>query len=88
MDSRSFIKDAQELVEDIEQFGQASLSREEEIVQGTALQRRITNTFGTLYNPSLMSAAKLRDVAQHVGFDVDPNVLKKLSEAQQYIRWP
>ena len=46
--------------------------KDDEMVQGTALQKRIANAFGGLQNPTLPSAYKLRDAALGAGFFVEP----------------
>jgi hypothetical protein len=72
MESRIFIKEAQALITEIKTFQAAFLSPEEESMEGNMLQKRINNLFLGLYNPTLPSAYKLRDVASGAGFYVDP----------------
>lgn len=72
MESRGFIKEATVLIEDIKTFQVSFLSSDDEMVQGTALQKRIANAFGGLQNPTLPSAYKLRDAALGAGFFVEP----------------
>ena len=79
MDSRSFIKDAGLLVEDIKAFKMAYLSPEDEQVQGSALQKRTNALFQGLMNPTLPSAYKLRDAALDIGLFVDPNLQRRLA---------
>jgi hypothetical protein len=72
MESMAFIREAATLMEDIKTFQAAYLSPEDEMAQGTALQKRVQQAFTGLQNPTLPSAYKLRDVALGAGFFVDP----------------
>lgn len=72
MESTAFIREAKELIEDIKSFQLAYLSPEEEMAQGTALQKRVNQSFAGLQNPTLPSAYKLRDAALGAGFFVEP----------------
>lgn len=72
MESRAFIAEANALVNDIKTFQATYLSHEEELVQGTALQKRINNTFSGLQNPSLLAAMSLKEAAIGAGFSVAP----------------
>ena len=72
MESTAFIREAATLMEDIKTFQAAYLSPEEEMAQGTALQKRLNQSFAGLQNPTLPSAYKLRDVALGAGFFVEP----------------
>ena len=72
MESTAFIREAATLMEDIKTFQAAYLSAEEEMAQGTVLQKRVQQSFSGLQNPTLPSAYKLRDVALGAGFFVDP----------------
>jgi hypothetical protein len=72
IESRAFITEAAVLIEDIKNFQAAYLSHEEEVAQGTALQKRLNQSFAGLQNPTLPSAYKLRDAALGAGFFVDP----------------
>lgn len=80
MESRTFIKEATELVTEIKTFQAAYLSPEEELAQGSHLQRKITSLFSGLYNPTLPSAFKLRDAALGAGFQVDPRKIQALAQ--------
>lgn len=71
MDSRIFIKEANALVNDIKSFQASILMPEDELEQGTVLQRRITNMLSGLQNPSLLAAMSLKDAALGAGFQVD-----------------
>ena len=72
MESRAWLVEAGTLVEDIKSFQAAYLSPEEEMAQGTALQKRLNQSFAGLANPTLPTAYKLRDVALGAGFFVEP----------------
>ena len=72
MESTAFIREAKELMEDIKTFQASYLSLEEEMIEGTALQKRVNQAFMGLQNPTLPSAYKLRDVALGAGFFVEP----------------
>ena len=72
MESRAFIAEAATLMEDIKTFQASYLSPEEEMIEGTALQKRVNQAFMGLQNPTLPSAYKLRDVALGAGFFVEP----------------
>jgi hypothetical protein len=72
MESRAFIIEAAALMADIKTFQAAYLSPEDEMAQGTNLQKRVQQAFSGLQNPTLPSAYKLRDVALGAGFFVDP----------------
>ena len=72
MESRAFIAEATTLIGEIKIFQTAYLTPEDEMAQGTALQKRITQAFTGLQNPTLPSAYKLRDAALGAGFFVDP----------------
>lgn len=72
MDSRIFISEAATLISDIKAFQVSYLSLEEEMSEGTALQKRVNQAFLGLQNPTLPSAYKLRDVALGAGFFVEP----------------
>ena len=72
MESRAWLVEAATLADDIKSFQVAYLSPEDEMVQGTALQKRVNQSFAGLQNPTLPSAYKLRDVALGAGFFVEP----------------
>ena len=72
MESMAFIREAATLMEDIKTFQAAYLTPEDEMAQGTALQKRLNQSFTGLQNPTLPSAYKLRDVALGAGFFVEP----------------
>ena len=79
MDSRVFIRDAAVLISDIKAFQASYLSPEDEMAQGTVLQKRITGLFGSLQNPTLPSAYKLRDAALGAGFSIETKKLHLLA---------
>ena len=72
MESTAFIREAATLIDDIKSFQVAYLSPEEEMAEGTALQKRVNQSFAGLFNPTLPSAYQLRDVALGAGFFVEP----------------
>jgi len=72
IESRAFIIEAKTLMDDIKTFQAAYLSPEDEMAQGTALQKRVNQSFAGLQNPTLPSAYKLRDVSLGAGFFVEP----------------
>lgn len=71
MQSTVFIVEAKALIKDIQAFELAYLDRDEEIRQSDALQKRITQAFISLQNPTLPSAYNLRDAAYKAGFQLD-----------------
>ncbi len=79
MESRLFISEATALREEIKKFREAYLSPEEELAQGSALQKRLNFLYGGLQNPTLPSAYKLRDVATEAGFFIEPKRLHWLA---------
>jgi hypothetical protein len=83
MESRTFIKTAGDLIADIGEFRNALLAHEDEIAQGTALQKRIDAAFTGLSNPTLPSAGKLVSVALDAGFGVNPAVRQRLADAER-----
>ncbi len=85
MDSRVFIKEAAVLMEDVKSFQASFLTPEDEMAQGTALQKRIASAFTSLQNPTLPSAYKLRDIALGAGFFIEPKRLHLLASFE-YLR--
>lgn len=81
MESRTFIRTSQILVEAINEFRNAHLSHEEELAQGTALQKEINATLAGLQNPTLTSAERLMDAANAAGFAVNPQVQHRIRQA-------
>lgn len=79
MDSRIFIKEANELIDDIKVFKAAYLQPEDEQMQGNALQKRTNVLFAGLQNPTLPSAYRLRDACAEVGLFVDPRTLQRIA---------
>jgi hypothetical protein len=74
MESRSFIKKANSLIEEIKD----DVERE----QGQYLQREVNQLFSGLQNPTLPSAGKLRDVALDAGLQIDQRVLQRIQQAE------
>jgi hypothetical protein len=85
MESRAFLVEAATLMADIKTFQAAYLSPEDEMAQGTTLQKRVNQAFTGLQNPTLPSAYKLRDVALGAGFFVDPKK-QQLLASFEYLR--
>ncbi len=85
MESTQFIKEAKALVSEITYFQAAYLSPEDEMAQGTALQKRINNAFSGLQNPSLLAADKLAETALGAGFSVDPRKVTAIEDMAR--RW-
>lgn len=83
MESRAFIREAAVLIKDLEDFTlmKSLLNRDrgEEQEQGLALEKRVTNLFVGLQNPTLPSAYNLRDAALAAGCFVDPKVQHRLA---------
>jgi len=82
MESRAFIETATALREDIATFRAAHLSMEDEAQQGNALQKRINSAFSGLHNPTLPSVSRLANEAMSTGFEVEPQVLHKITQAE------
>lgn len=80
MESRSFLKEAGGLIEDIKTFQASYLTPEDEMAQGTALQKRLAQSMAGLQNPTLPTAYKLRDAALNAGFFIDPKRLHWLAQ--------
>lgn len=78
MESRTFIRTAQALIKQIEDFKAANLTGDEEQAQGQALQKEVNAAFTGLQNPTLPSAEKLLDLALHSGFSVNPKVVQAI----------
>lgn len=81
MESRAFLQEAKTLIDDIKSFQASYLpSPEEEMAQGTALQKRLNQTIMGLQNPTLPTAYRLRDAALGAGFFIEPKRLHWLSQ--------
>ncbi len=80
MESTAFIREANILIDDIKSFQAAYLNHEEEMAQGTVLQKRLNQSIMGLQNPTLPSAYKLRDAALGAGFFIEPKRLHWLSQ--------
>jgi len=78
MESRSFIREAKVLIEDIN-APVSNGSADEIAAHRKDLQRRISSLFSGLQNPTLPSAFNLRDAALANGFVVAPPVLQRLA---------
>lgn len=74
MESRSWIKQAKDLIEKLEaEAGGSTLPSEE-------TQKEMTNLFKVLENPTLPSAYRLRDAATAAGYTVAQPVLQRLAQ--------
>jgi hypothetical protein len=80
MESRAFIREARVLIEDITAPNPFGATLEEEVARNKDLQKRITNLFQGLQNPTLPSAFNLRDAALAHNFSVNPQVLHRLQQ--------
>jgi hypothetical protein len=79
MESRVFIKAADQMIERIADF-QGNFGTSDELrAKREVIQRDLTALFAGLYNPTLPTAFRLRDVAQRAGFSIDTRVLNNLS---------
>lgn len=82
MESRVFIRIATQLIGDIKDFKEATLSEDEAQVRGQTLQKDISAAFVGLLNPTLPSAEKLVIAAVEAGFTVNPAVQQRIHQAQ------
>ena len=80
MESRTFIKEAKALIEEIRLSDVTSRSHEEEMAHSQSLQKRVTALFVGLQNPTLPTAYNLRDTAMEYGFTVSGQVLDRLRQ--------
>lgn len=82
MESRLFITTAAALVRRIKDFALVTVIDGDDQGEAEAIQKQINLAFSGLQNPTLPSAAKLRDTALEHYFDVDPRVLHRLQQAE------
>jgi hypothetical protein len=85
MDSRIFIRNATDLIEDIKTFSQNDYSTGGDI-GGSALQKEINAAFASLQNPTLNTAEVLMNTALEAGFSVAPQVQQRIRQAMSV--WP
>lgn len=81
MQSKTFITEARQLINDLDNFKVrlSFMGYEEENQTRRSLQRRVNQLFAQLQNPTLPSAYKLRDAAYDAGLEVDRVVRHRLS---------
>lgn len=85
MDSRVFIRQANQLIDKIKLSGITAQSYEEQKVQRDGTQKEINQLFGALQNPTLPTAYRLRDTALDNGFFVDPKVQHRLNQFENLV---
>lgn len=83
MESRSFIRAATALIGRINVSSIGAQTIEEENAKLRDIQKDINQTFLGLQNPTLPSAAKLRDAALEYGFQVDQRMLTFIARGEQ-----
>lgn len=76
MESRTFIRVANELIARIEAQRNASPTYDER----DALRQEIHRAFAALQNPTLPSAYRLRDAALAAGFTIKNDVMNRLAQ--------
>lgn len=80
MESRIFIKHANEMIAKIERQS-AAIGTADDIRQAREqLQKEVSQLFAGLQNPTLPTAYRLRDAANRAGIVVDPRVLHRLAQ--------
>ncbi len=79
MESRAFIRNANQLIKKIETFKNEPADRAK---SGEALQKEINQLFAGLQNPTLMTAAQLAREATSAGFEVRPEIMHRLKQAE------
>jgi len=82
MESRTFIKQAAILIEKIESAATTITTRDDSQAVRDGLQKEISSLFTGLYNPTLPSAYRLRDVALRNGYSVAQPVLQRLAQLE------
>lgn len=88
MESRAFIKHANTLINNIKDH--ALVASFGGMTQGgpdarQQLQKEINQLFGSLQNPTLPTAYRLRDTALAAGFSVDQRVQQRLSQFENMV---
>jgi hypothetical protein len=79
MESRVFIKAADQMIERIADFQDNFGTSDELRAKRDAIQKDVAALFAGLYNPTLPTAFRLRDTAQRAGFLIDSRVLNNLA---------
>ncbi len=82
MESRVFIRNAQQLINKIKDLGVHLGSPEELKSVRDAIQKEINQLFASLSNPTLPSATKLCAAAIGAGFAVKPEMQHRLQQAE------
>lgn len=82
MESRLFIKTATQLITRIKDTALVAAISGANSSESEAIQKQITAAFTGLQNPTLSSAARLRDTAIEHGYEVDGRVLHRLTHAE------
>lgn len=82
MNSVTFIREAGQLIKEVRDFQVVAdfQDYEERMRNAASLQKRVTNLFSGLQNPSLPSAFRLRDAAINAGMQVDSRVIQRLAQ--------
>jgi hypothetical protein len=85
MNSIAFIREAKQLIADIQAFqaGMSTADAQTIEVEGTNLQRRVGRLFADMQNPSLMAAENLRDVALAANIRIEQAILAKIEQGVQ-----
>jgi len=82
MESRAFIRNAQQLITKIKDHAVVSITQPEDRTSRDAIQKEVNQLFAGLSNPTLPSAGKLCATALSAGFNVKPEVQHRLQQAE------
>jgi len=82
MESRAFIRHAQQLIVKIRNHAISSITQEENKASRDAIQKEINQLYSGSINPTLPSASRLCEVALKAGFTVRPEVQHRLTQAE------
>lgn len=84
MQSLTFIREANALIQAIDQHVILQLTRSPEEIDSSFqdLQKRVNNLFASLQNPTLIAATKLRERAITAGIAIDPRHLVRLDQGE------
>jgi hypothetical protein len=81
MQSVAFIREVANVIREIDDFELAkSLGVDSNPDTGPNLQKRVSSLLGSLQNPSLPSAYKLKNKALEVGMFVDNGVIQRIAQ--------
>lgn len=83
MESRVFIKSANQLISRIKDAALLAVVGNVDSSETNDIQRQIHTAFQGLQNPTLPSASKLIEVATEHGYEVDVRVLHRVAEAER-----